>query len=863
MIWHNSSADEVIAELGSDKLNGLTSLEAAKRIREFGKNKFHTANNKNIFVYILNEFTTVPTMFLLLLAVIYWILASVLDLNTWLNSLVIILITLLIVFLTGVIKYITQIHNEKLKNGLSTKVTVIRDKKELLINKEQLVPGDIMLLKSGDYIMADARLIDAYVLKCDEFFVTGETVPVDKLPETIFEDITPISKRSNMIYCGSVVVNGKAIAVVTETAQATAIGSQKDLAFSVDTSESVFTAKLEQVRKVFNNTALVLFAIVFVLGILVNFFSTQNFANIVSYHLFLGLAGYVASFTYAIPTLLTLATSLSTFRLKRAGVLVKSPETMEQLKDVSVICADKTGTLTTENLRVVKVFGGIETVDLANTHCDESAAAVLRLALICTNFSEHSQRHSNKVENAIEAACIEHIGASKADIEGMFPTLVELPFNSERRVMTAVTVINGNPVAIIKGAPEIILSRCTDINLEETEKIVNEYAKSGLKVMAVAIKQLDEIPANPNSEELENELTFTGIIGFEDQIDAHAAKHCLDCVRAGIRVIMVTGDHIDTAVTTAMKLGILTDESAAISSEQLAEYTDKELAENIQNYSVFARITPEDKRRIVSILRQLGEKVLVTGDIINDTPALLEANVGCALGKTAEDIVKDTSELIIGDNRFSSIIRSIKESGAIFYNIKKCLGYYITYNLTVVATIILGLLISGKSPLTVASLMLLSLLSLALPCFGFLTQGGKMELNVAHKASITFNKAFLAKIITPAIIVPIFASIGFALTLKNGETVANGVAFSVLALSFVAQVFSLSFPKVILLKPVFTSYMLPIICGLGLFVYFINILTPVGTLLLIDTQPLLGWILSLVSTLLVFAVSEIFKLVKQ
>ncbi len=864
MIWHNSTAEQVLLELNSDKQNGLSSSEALSRLKECGKNEYQNTEKKNIFCYILNELKSFSVLFLLAVSVIYWVLVSLLDLSGWQNALVVILVTLFIALISGICKYISNYQKQKLKNTVSSSVTVIRDGKEMSLDKKLLVPGDIMVLKAGDYIRADGRLIDAYVLKCDEYAVSGETVPVDKIPDSLYEDITPLAKRFNMVYCGSVVVNGKGLAVVTETGDSTEIGSQNTLSNSVETTESILTSKLLKIKKICNTTAIISFVVIFLVGILANFFSNANFASIVLSHLFLSLSLYVASLATAIPMLLTIATTCSAFRLSLAGITVKDTNILEDIKDISVICADKTGTFTTENLRVSKIYNGKETVDLTSENCDEASAAVLKLALICSNLrhDEHAERHSNNIERSIESASIKYIGANKNDIDGMYPKLAELPFDSERRLMTTVTAINGSPVAIIKGAPEVIAERCTNIEGSEIEKITTEYAKSGLMVIAVAIKYLDEIPVNPNSEELEHELTFTGIIGFADQIDTKAVKLYKECNKAGIRVVMITGDHLETAISTAYRVGIISNEESAITGEQLAEMDDNTLIENIHKFSVFARIAPEDKARIVSALKQCGEKVFVTADSVYEAQALSEADVGCALGRTASDMVKDQAQIVVNDNRFRTIVKAIQESGNIFVSIKKCLNYYLTYNISIFSTVFFCLLIFGKTPISMAGIMVLSLLSLILPCLAIMAENGKTPIRLVPKGKILFDKISLLKFILPSLVVTLISVIGFAVTLNNGYECASSTTFAIVTLAFAVHAFSTNLSQTIVSKSAFTSLIMPIVCGASLFVYLINLITPIGYLLSLGSLSVVGWILAPITALTVLAVDEVLKIVE-
>ncbi len=865
MIWHNSTANEVISELKTDPQNGLTSEEVAARIKIYGKNEFRDNDRKGLLSYILNELKSFSNIALLVVSAIYFILAIAMKVGGILETVVIAVTLLLAVIASAFTKYKTDCELEKLNRSIGSYVTVIRNGEETSVPSNELVPGDIMVLKAGDYIKADGRLIDSYALACEEFRLTGVTAPSEKLHDTLFEDITPQPDRHNMVYCSSAVLNGRGLAVVTETATSTEIGMRADIKRQVDTTETAMYTKLIKTQNIVSTVALIFSLAVFFFSVIANFSATHvSFAVTVTGSLLLALTLFVSTGTSIISSLIKFARATAAYRLRDNGITVTDPKATEELKDITLICTDKTGALTTEHHTVVKIFNGNKTIDLKERSCDEASVALLRLALICSNFAhdEHTERHSNNMERAIESACIEHAGMSKTDIDGMFPKIAELPFDSERMLMTTVTAINGNPVAIIKGAPEIVASRCTNISADEVDKISKEYATEGLKVIAVAIKPLDEIPANPNSDELENELTFAGVLGIEDAIDREAVALCRECAAHGIKTVMVTGDHFDTAVAIAIKAGIIADEAEAISGEKLAEFDDAQLEEIIENYSVFARISPEDKQRIVSAFKARGEKVLVTGDSLNDTQALLEADFGCALGKTASDMVKDSADIVVNDNKFSSIVSALKESAKIFTNIKQALAYLFTVQLSVLAIMCFGLIIYGISPITASAAIFQSLFAIALPMFAIFFERSNTNARLSVKGSRIFDKGFVIRFAVPTVFISVMALIAFGITFSAGAHAACASTFAVLTFSELIHAICISHSKTVLSKRFLKQKAMPILCAIALIVFLLVVLTPLGQLLSLGALSGSGWIIVICSMIGTLIIDEAIKILE-
>ncbi len=866
MIWHNSSISDVTSELNTDISCGLSSAEANDRLEKYGYNKFKADKSNSVFRYLLQELKAFHNITLTAVSVIYFILSLALKLDNRFESLIILMVLLINITVAAFLKYFTDIQLEKVKDGNESYATVVRDGEECVIPSSHIVPGDILVLKTGDYIKADGRLIDSYALAVEEFILTGETAPAEKHHDLIHEDITPIINRQNMIYSGSTVLNGKGLVVVTETAENTEIGMRKDMHLQVDNSQTALASKLSNIQRTVSTIVLSCSIAVFALGVLIKFSDTSiSFAATVAHNLLLGCALFVACTPNIISFFAKLSRSAAERKLKKYDISLAHRKTAEELKETTVLCVDKTGIITTEDHTLIKLYNSSKVIDLREVGCDDTSKALLRLALICSNFTEneHVERHTNNMEKAIEDACIENVGMSKTDIDGLFPKLAELPFDSKRMLMTTVTAISGNPVAIIKGAPEVIIPRCDNIDIEGVRKIAADFAKEGLKVIAVAVKPLSEIPANPNSDELEFALNFAGILGFEDKIESNTATLCKEYATAGIKTVMITGDHFDTAVSAGIKSGIISDESQAICGELISQMNDNELNGCIEKCSVFSRVSPEDKLRIVKAFKARGEKVLVTGDSIDDAMALIEADFGCALGKTASDMIKDSADIVIGDNKYSSIVTAIKESVNVFSSVKKALLYIFSLQSVLSTVMILGLILFGNTLISAAGALVLAVITLTLPLVAFFAEDSKENLQLSLKENKIFNKDFVIKLIVPSALISLLTFISYGIISGSNITAANTSVFSIIAVGQIANAISIGREKTIFSARFlgFRSMLFAAFVGLILTLLFATL--PIGNIFGIGILSGIGWLMIPITIVLLLIANETVKLITK
>ena len=860
MIWHSSTAQDILDNFSVDATKGLDSATVSQRLDKYKENEIHSINRKSVSSIILNEVKGKFNIILFIFAILYLILSTVTKYSGTTEAVIIIALLFIRIAANVLNEYFSIRHFNKYSLSVKSLATVIRNGEESTILASQLVPGDIILLKEGDYIPADARLIDSYVLKCDEYSLTGEIVPIDKIHDMVCEDITPISNRFNMVYCGTNVINGQAKAVVVGTGEFTEISKAENIEHIANSRETKIKEHLVSTEKILTTVALATSILIFFVTLFLDFNDANvSFALIVLEKLSLAL--FSSATRGILNTLYTTVMCCSTKHMEENNVIPANIKAAEQLKDISVICTDKTGMITSNDMSVTRVYDGNKITDLQVDGVNESVVSILRLALICSNLdqTEHYEKHANSMESAIEKACIKYSSVSKIDIDGIYPRLCEIPFTHDRRLMTTVTAINGKPYAIVKGAPEVIASRCNKTNENTIAEVSDHFAKDALKVIAVAMKPLDEIPANPNSDELEFGLTFVGIIGIEDPIHSDIVEIIKDIKKLGKKIVVLTGDHISTAVSIAKRIGVLSNENQAISCEDLSKFSDEELAKEITKYTVFARTTSEDKLRIVKALKQNGENVLVTGDSIKDSYALREADIGCSMGLTATDMVNYSADVIINDNKISSIFSALKESFKISQIIKQCTGLIMGVGILEVVLLLFGSLIFKAPPISTSSLFFINfILLLALPA---LLAMEKHNCLFDEKPNENFfNIKGIISGLAPIFILSVFSLIGFGTASKISVNSGYATAFIIIVLGLVLHVLALSSSKTIFTAQTLKLRVLPI--GL-LAVTFLTILltvTPLGKLLLLGSIPFgCGWII-IISCIIILAVDEIIKI---
>ncbi len=867
MIWHSCDTAEAIAELSSSRDAGLESAEVMSRLQKYGKNELHNLEAPSFWRILLKRIGDVYTIVLFGLSLIFFIIALFSEAISPAEPSLILAAVIINCFAGAYVVFRNAVKVDRLRNSHKFYSKVIRDGVEQLIPSENLVPGDVMLLSSGDYIAADGRIIDSYVFICNELSITGLDVPIEKMSDRLLEDITPLPDRLNMVYSGSYVVSGKAAVLVTETGDETAVGRAEAIKKQTSFDTTPLNTRLQNIEKIFRLICLVFAVLIFCAGVIANIRNYDiSFGITVLYYLLFGSTLVVSGIPNGLPTIFTTAVSFAAQRLRGRNLTFLNLPSAEAIGDTTVICTDKTGVLTDDNNNLVKVWGGKDIINLSKDKLGEAEIMLLHLALICSNLNEneHLERHSNAIELAIERGSINSTGMSKADINGIYPRLAELPFDSSRMLMTTVTVINTKPYAVIKGAPEAVLSRCTDQNQQRAIETLDAFADEGLKVLAVALKPLSEIPANPSMQELENGLIFVGLLGFDNPTEPACIREIAECKRKNIRVVMITGDYKKTSVAVGRELGIINGPDEALEHNELILLSDDELCERVTTCSVFARASAEDKHRIVRALQSNGERVLLTSDSVSDLPAVNVANFSAALGATSAESVKVAADFIVDDNKFTTLTLALKESNRIFDSVLRNLKYMICCSAAQIAALLFGIIIFGTAPISISALIWFNMIINILPTLAFSWEPESQTLSLRrHESRHLLSLKSCIGIAVPVLIITILSLVGFGISLKSEVTSAFALGFAVLSICLIIHAFTLSHTYTVFQKGTVRNLVMPIACLISLLLVILIAFTPVGGLFSLSAPDGIGFIFLLISAIATIATGETVKFINK
>lgn len=855
MIWHNSSVQEVLNELKTDKDSGLSNGTATERISEYGKNIINNENKKFFLKEFLKQLNNRFVYILFAVAIISFAFSVYYKSNDIFSPLLIIAIVILNALISAFFQSRGRSALERLKSATDPKVNVLRDGIKKSVYSSELVPGDILLLEEGDYIAADARIIESVSLRCNQQKITGDSIPADKTADELFPDITPIAQRKNMLYSGTNVIHGSAKAVVVETGINTETGRSDSLERQSAKTSIPLQDSLLYTGKTANIIILIICSIVFVIEFLftINSSPGEGFAYLTIKTFLNSAALAVAAIPEGLPAIAAITVALSLERLVKNGIIVKKIKALEKLGDISVLCADKTGILTHNSMTAVKIFNGNETTILKNSEINAKSSMVLKLAAACSTLE------NDPTESAIEKACNEINNETKTDIEAIYPRLCTIPFDSDRKTMTSVNMINGQPVAITKGAPEIIAEICGNIGAEEILKENEKFAEDSLRVVGIAIKQLPEIPANPNADEIETDMIFVGLIGLEDPPRSDAVQSIGELTNAGIKTLMITGDNITTAKAVARRIGILKDGTIAVTGAEIDALSDEELYERIGDISVFARISSDQKLRIVKALKKKGECVAVTGDSISDSTVLTKADIGCVMGNNGSDVAKGSADIIDEHFDLSSLLSAIKESSSIFANIQKCVRYLLSCNFAEIFIYLIGLLAFRFPPLSCVQLLWINLLTDCTPAISLSMEYESGKIGKDSKQRL-FNKNFLIKIMTDMLFITVLSFISYKIGLGGGKDYASAMLFLTLGLVQIIHSYCLRSSKSIFkLSPVSNEFML-LTSLLAVFILVFLCVTPAGAVFGLEILKFKDLIIAAALALVIVPYNEILKI---
>jgi len=632
------------------------------------------------------------------------------DRPNWIEPIVIVLIILLNAVFGIIQEQKAEAALAALKDLSAPMARAVRDGTVLTVPSLELVPGDMVELEAGDVVPADCRLTECFSLTCDESALTGESVPVQKNADTVAEGIAPLGDRFNMVYAGCPVTYGRGRAAVVETAMNTEAGK---IAAMLEGEGDItpLQRKLAQFGKYLGFLSLAVCAVIFFVGLLEGLRALDMFMAAVA------LA--VAAIPEGLPAVVTVVLAMGVRKMVAKNAVIRRLPAVEALGGASVICTDKTGTLTQNRMMLVRAFTN-KMIDLADADNQRPAVhTLIQLAGLCSDGNIQIDDGVEKpVGDPTEAAIVSYarrLGMVMEELRNDFPRLGEIPFDSERKLMTTVHLVADRKIVIVKGAPDILLSRCSAGNIELAKAANEEMGREALRVLAVGFKYIEEVPDLCVSDEMENGLTFAGLLGMIDPPRPEAVAAIRECQSAGIQTVMITGDHVTTAAAIARQLGILTDDGQAVTGAELSAMDDAAFGQNIRRYRVYARVAPADKLRIVKAWQQAGETVAMTGDGVNDAPALKAADIGCAMGRTGTEVAKSAADMVLTDDNFATVVTAVREGRGIYGNIRKAVQFLLSCNLGEVIVMFLGLLFWREAPLVAVQLLWINLVTDSLP----------------------------------------------------------------------------------------------------------------------------------------------------
>lgn len=723
MDYHLKSCDETFQSLQSSK-DGLSSSEAAKRLEQYGPNKLNEAKKKSLVKRFFEQLAD-PMIIILLAAALISAITSVYN-HEFPSDVIIILSVVIINAVLGVFQESkAEKAIEALQKMSAQHAKVIRDGKVVNIKSEELVIGDVVLLDAGDAVPCDMRLFECASLKIEEAALTGESVPVTKYMDLLSlkkdEKTLPLGDRKNMAYMGSSVSYGRGKGVVCFTGMDTEMGKIASSLESAEDGETPLQKKLSSLSKVLTVIVLAVCAFIFVFGMLRQYFSGnpvngQFFLN--TFMLAVSLA--VAAIPEGLVAVVTIVLSMGVTNMSKKNAIIRKLSAVETLGCASVICSDKTGTLTQNKMTVTEMFGA------------DKNTLVQGMAL-CTDAEINEEGSvGDPTEVALVNAALDK-GFNKNDLLSVHPRVAEAPFDSIRKMMTTVHKYDSEFISYTKGAPDVLLSRCSQILTEsgiraitEDDKIqIREANKSmadkALRVLALGMRKFNTMPEDTSEQGLEKDLIFIGLSGMIDPVRPEVKDAIKICKEAGIRPIMITGDHIDTAIAIAAELGIIKDKDEAITGAMLSELSDEEFDKVVEKYSVYARVQPEHKTRIVSAWIKQNHVTAMTGDGVNDAPSIKTADIGIGMGITGTDVTKNVADMVLSDDNFATIVTAVDEGRRIYANIRKAIQFLLSSNLAEV----IAIFIANLFALTILEPAHLLWINLITDCFPALALGGE------------------------------------------------------------------------------------------------------------------------------------------
>lgn len=822
--WFATEKEEVITKFETNINNGLTSEEVIKRKDKYGANELKSTKKKSIIIRFLEQFKDFMIIVLIISAIVSGAIGVIN--GEGITDTIIIMIVIIVNAIIGVIQENKAEKSlEALKKLSSHVAKVVRDGKLSVVPSKELVPGDIVILETGDFVPADLRIIEAVNLKAQESALTGESLPVEKISEIIKDENIGIGDRKNMLFSSSLITYGRGKAVVVETGMNTEVGKIADMMNETLNTETPLQRKLNHLGKTLGISALIICALMFVIGLI-------NGKKVI--HMFMtAVTLAVAAIPEGLPAVSTIVLAIGVQRMVKRNAIVKNLPSVETLGSASVICSDKTGTLTQNKMTVQKIFTNGKTVSVEEIKdLDDETRRTIEIGMLCndTKVSEDEKKYTG---DPTEVALIDlgfKLGYNKEILQNVRED--EKPFDSNRKLMTTVHKQNNQYLVYTKGAVDELLKRCTSYiingeiktNLNEFKNIIEEQnekmASKALRVLAMAYKIENELPKKEN---LEENLIFVGMVGMIDPPREEAKLAVQKCKSAGIKPVMITGDHKITAIAIAKMLGILENDEEAITGNVLEEMSQEELTQKVENYSVYARVSPEHKVRIVKAWQARGHIVAMTGDGVNDAPALKSADIGCAMGMVGTDVAKEAADVILTDDNFATVVSAVEEGRRIYDNILKSIQYLLSSNVGEIVVLFMATMlvplfanwfgiinIGNLEPLLPIHILWINLVTDSLQALSLAVDPANKDImnrkpNTSKKS--IFTRGMIWRIIYQGIMIGALTLIAYAIGLSTPNQteemklkIAQTMAFVVLAFSELVHVFNIRNNKLSIFK---------------------------------------------------------------
>ena len=812
--WYSLSAEEVEKILSVDEKKGLDSKEIEKRLNEYGKNEIVSKNKKPVWKMILEQFTD----FMIIVLIIAAIVSGVVN-HEFTDSIII----LIIVILNAIIGVVQEIKAQKsldsLKELSAPHCKAIRNGEIVNIDSKDLVPGDVVVLETGDNVPADLRITEAINLKIQEAALTGESVPVEKSTDVLKDEKVGLGDRVNCAFSSSLVTYGRGKGIVVSTGMNTEVGKIAKMLDEVDDSETPLKRRLEALGKTLGIAALVICALIFAVGFFIYKRDwIEMFMTAVS------LA--VAAIPEGLPAISTIVLSIGVQRMVKRNAIIRTLPSVETLGSATVICSDKTGTLTQNKMTVEKIFcdNKVFGTDYKEKEDNEQYKLLLNCMILCndTKLKKDGEKYitaGDPTETALVDLGLKS-NVIKDNLDNEFKRVEEIPFDSERKLMTTVHNKNGKLVVFTKGGVDELLAKCSKIRLNgEDVKLTQEhidmilatneqFALCALRVLAMAYKDIERIPEKSDINSLESDLTYIGMVGMIDPARPEVKDAVEKCKTAGIRPVMITGDHKITAVAIAKEIGILREGDEAITGAELQEMSQEELEKNVQKYSVYARVSPEHKVRIVNAWKAHDEVVAMTGDGVNDAPALKAADIGAAMGIVGTDVAKEAADVVLTDDNFATIVSAVEEGRRIYDNILKAVAYLLSANIGEIITLFIATMFGWLiEPLLPIHMLWINLVTDSLPALALSVDPAEKNImnRKPKKNKNVFTKGMIWRIIYQGVMIGGLTLLAFAIgcgfdfnsiidaegNITQVGVTAQTMAFAVLALSELVHVFNL------------------------------------------------------------------------